>query len=120
MPGIGVSDVCDRNPKITLVSITSNEPGAGQDIQGAVLGIDDRNFLLRAQRNGTGTGRVYTVRYRATDASGNATFTHWGRPGSSRSEVNCEWQDVLHGTHGLTMFGESPDPWHRILLYARR
>jgi serine/threonine protein kinase len=72
--GIGVSDVCDRNPKITLVSITSNEPGAGQDIQGAVLGTDDRNFLLRAQRNGTGTGRVYTVRYRATDASGNATL----------------------------------------------
>jgi len=38
------------------------------------LGTDDRNFLLRAQRNGTGTGRVYTVRHRATDASGNATF----------------------------------------------
>lgn len=69
--GIGVSDVCDANPKVTLVSISSNEPGAG-DIQGASYGTDDRSFLLRAERSGMGKGRVYTVSYRATDASGNA------------------------------------------------
>jgi hypothetical protein len=71
--GIGVSDVCDANPRITLVSITSNEPGANQDVENAAFGTDDRNFLLRAERNGPGTGRTYTVRYRATDASGNST-----------------------------------------------
>jgi hypothetical protein len=39
------------------------------------LGTDDRAFALRAER-GTGqgsTGRVYTITYRATDTSGNAS-----------------------------------------------
>ena len=41
------------------------------DIQGAALGTDDRSFQLRAERSAKGTGRIYTVTYRATDASGN-------------------------------------------------
>ncbi len=71
---IQVSDICDPNPRVTLVSITSNEPLAPNDVQGAVIGTDTRSFLLRAERLGTGTGRVYAVRYRAMDASGNMTF----------------------------------------------
>jgi hypothetical protein len=73
-------DDFDPNPKVVLVSILSNEPDDGlgdgdtpKDIQEAVFGTDDRSFLLRAERSGTGTGRVYTVTYQATDASGNAT-----------------------------------------------
>ena len=76
-----VSDTCDPNPRVVLVSVTSNEPDNGlgdgdtpNDIQGAIVGTDDRSFLLRAERSGTGTGRIYTVRYRARDASGNVTF----------------------------------------------
>ena len=45
------------------------------DIQGAEIGTDDRSFFLRSERSGTGSGRIYTVTYRATDASLNATIT---------------------------------------------
>jgi hypothetical protein len=31
------------------------------------------NVYLRAERSGTGSGRVYTITYTATDASGNST-----------------------------------------------
>jgi len=78
---IQASDACDPNPTVVLVSITSNEPDNGlddgdtpNDIQGAAFGTDDRSFFLRAERSGTGTGRIYTVRYRARDVSGNVSF----------------------------------------------
>jgi hypothetical protein len=77
---ITVSDTCDPNPTVTLVSITSNEPDNGlgdgdtvEDIQGADFGKDDRTFMLRAERSGKGNGRTYTVTYQATDASNNTT-----------------------------------------------
>jgi hypothetical protein len=79
---ITASDTCDANPAIRLVSITSNEPddGVGDgntsgDIQEAAFGTDDRSFLLRAERSGPGTGRVYTITYEAADASGNTTVS---------------------------------------------
>jgi hypothetical protein len=79
---ITVTDTCDANPVIRLVSITSNEAdnGAGDgnttgDIQGAAFGTDDRAFLLRAERSGNGNGRIYTITYSATDASGNTTLS---------------------------------------------
>lgn len=75
---ISATDGCDPNPAVRLVSITSNEPddAAGDgatpdDIQGAAFGTDDRAFQLRAERQGGGTGRVYTVTYQAQDAHGN-------------------------------------------------
>ncbi len=71
---------CSGIESIELVSITSNEPDDGHgdgntqgDIQGAALLTDDRSFLLRAERQGSGTGRVYTVTYRAVDTTGRAT-----------------------------------------------
>jgi hypothetical protein len=79
---LAASDTCDANPAIRLVSITSDEPDNGlgdgdqpQDIQGAAFGTDDRQFLLRNERSGTGRGRTYTITYSATDASGNATLS---------------------------------------------
>jgi hypothetical protein len=75
------SDTCDASPAIRLVSITSNEPDNGLgdgdqpgDIQGTAFGTDDRQFLLRNERSGTGRGRIYTITYSATDASGNTTL----------------------------------------------
>jgi hypothetical protein len=77
---ITVTDICDPNPTVKLISITSNEPDNGLgdgdtagDIQGADFGKDDRTFMLRAERSGNGNGRIYTVTYQATDASGNTT-----------------------------------------------
>jgi len=72
---ISVSDDADPDPTVTLVSVTSNEPDDGEDDGNTVNDIvivDDDTFRLRAERSGTGTGRVYTITYRATDACGTA------------------------------------------------
>jgi hypothetical protein len=77
---VSVSDECDPAPQVRLVSIVSSEPDNGlgdgntsMDIRGADFGTDDRRFKLRAERSGTGKGRVYTIVYQASDASGNTT-----------------------------------------------
>jgi hypothetical protein len=67
-------DICDSSPKITLVSITSNEQdnsiGDGNTVNDIVI-VNDFTFNLRVERSGTGSGRIYTIIYKATDASGN-------------------------------------------------
>lgn len=70
---ISVSDDVDAHPAVRLVSITANETLESGDIDGAAFGMDDRDFRLRARRSGTQQeGRVYTVTYAATDATGNS------------------------------------------------
>ncbi|HSF43407.1 MAG TPA: M12 family metallo-peptidase [Thermoanaerobaculia bacterium] len=63
-----------------LTALTSDEPDDAQgggdghttgDIRGTLLGTADTAFFLRAERQGAGNGRVYTVVYTATDGSGN-------------------------------------------------
>jgi len=71
---IQVSDDFDPSPQVQLVSITCNETLGSGDIQGATFDTDDRSFELRATRTGGGAGRIYTVTYRATDASGNSVI----------------------------------------------
>ena len=76
---VGAVDVCGA-ASLTLVSVTSSEPddapgqgdgGTVNDIQGVDSGTPDFRFRLRAERAGAGSGRVYTVIYRAADASAN-------------------------------------------------
>jgi hypothetical protein len=76
-----VEDVCDSDPEVVLYSLESNEPdngrddgNTGNDIQGAPLDSDDSSFLIRAEGQGAGSGRVYTAAYGAIDASGNTTY----------------------------------------------
>jgi hypothetical protein len=87
------TDDVDPNPSVKLISIvcedSATQPAAqkghGQlasqrcdddDIADAGYGGDDREFRLRAQRVGSGPGRVYTITYGASDAAGNkATAT---------------------------------------------
>jgi uncharacterized protein len=72
------TDNFDPAPAVTLVSVTSNEPddapggGDGNTTNDVVI-VDEDTFRLRAERDETGTGRVYTVTYRAADACGNTT-----------------------------------------------
>jgi len=71
-----VSDNFDPNPTVELVSVVSNEPDNGDDDGDTVNDIvivDDFTFQLRAERSGVGTGRIYTITYRVTDACGNST-----------------------------------------------
>jgi len=80
---ITVSDVCDPNPTVKLVSITSNDPDdrkrhRDSDVQAVgggplSLGTDVRSFLLRAEDSERGKHLVYTITYSATDASGDTT-----------------------------------------------
>jgi N-acetylneuraminic acid mutarotase len=77
------SDLCDpASIAVQLITATSSEPddalgnddGATTgDIQSADIGTPDTALLLRAERNGKGPGRVYTLTYRAQDGSGNTT-----------------------------------------------
>jgi hypothetical protein len=75
-------DLCDPHPDVTLVSITSSEPddapgskdGATHgDIAGASPGEPGADIMLRAERDGDGPGRVYSLQYQARDGGGNTT-----------------------------------------------
>lgn len=79
-PIIATVQVTDNCPGVSfaLTSVTSNEPDNGLgdgdtvgDIQDAALGTPDTQISLRAERQGSGDGRIYTVTYTATDASNN-------------------------------------------------
>ncbi|MHC5005609.1 MAG: FG-GAP repeat protein, partial [Planctomycetota bacterium] len=76
---VTATDECGP-PSVVLESVSSSEPdnaqGSGDgntvdDIQGAEPGTADFELLLRAERAGSGDGRIYTIVYTATDASGN-------------------------------------------------
>ncbi len=72
---VTASDAADPSPKIAFVSITSNEPdngkGDGNTTPDIVI-VDNFTFQLMAERSGMGSGRTYTITYKATDASGNS------------------------------------------------
>jgi hypothetical protein len=73
---VDVSDVCNATPTCRIVSVTSNEPenGLGDGNTAPDWRITGALTLeLRAERSGTGEGRVYTITVQCTDASGNAS-----------------------------------------------
>ncbi len=78
---VTAADACGVS-SVQLASATSSEPedasGSGdgnttEDLQGASIGTPDTMVLLRAERTGDGPGRIYTLTYAATDASGNTS-----------------------------------------------
>jgi len=71
-----ISDNFDPAPTVTLDSVTSNEPDNGLgdgDTENDIVIVDNFHFQLRAERSGTGEGRVYTITYTVTDDCGNST-----------------------------------------------
>jgi ELWxxDGT repeat protein len=68
----GVADPDDERVRISATAVTQDEPvrglGCGDTSPDAVL--QHGSVLLRAERKGNGTGRVYRVTFTARDASG--------------------------------------------------
>jgi hypothetical protein len=67
----------DTSPTVTMVAVTSNEPdnGAGDvNTVNDIVIVDQDTFELRAERNGNGIGRVYTITYEVMDDCGNSAI----------------------------------------------
>jgi predicted extracellular nuclease len=75
---VAADDDFDAAPTVELVSATSNEPDdapgkSDGNTRNDVVVVDDDSFRLRAERDETAGGRVYTITYRVTDACGNSS-----------------------------------------------
>ncbi|HET8945498.1 MAG TPA: hypothetical protein VFQ07_00810, partial [Candidatus Polarisedimenticolia bacterium] len=75
-------DACSGQVTVRLAGVVSSEPDDAPgtsdgrtlgDIADAAIGTGDDVVLLRAERAAGGPGRVYTVRFVATDAAGHVT-----------------------------------------------
>jgi hypothetical protein len=73
---VSVSDICDTTPTCTITSVSSNEPvnglGDGDTAPDWVI-TGGLSVNLRAERSGTGSGRLYTIAVTCTDDSGNSS-----------------------------------------------
>src|SRR5207253_3847659 len=74
------SDNCDTNVTINSVvisKVTSDEiengNGDGNTLNDIVIASNCKSVQLRSERDGNGNGRVYTITFKVTDASGNST-----------------------------------------------
>jgi hypothetical protein len=69
-----LQNVCGVDPVTATLSVASNEPinGLGDgDTAPDWIVMDAHHVQLRAERSGTGKGRVYTITITATDSRGN-------------------------------------------------
>jgi hypothetical protein len=79
----GVTDGCDTSlgtGSVVISQVTSDEQenstGDGNTFNDIVIAGDCKSVQLRAERDGAGDGRVYTITFKVRDASGNvATAT---------------------------------------------
>jgi endo-1,4-beta-xylanase len=70
-----VNDNCDAC-LVPTITISSNEPVNGTDDGDTSPDwqvIDARHILLRAERSGNGTGRIYTITLTVTDSAGSSS-----------------------------------------------
>jgi hypothetical protein len=76
-------DDCNGNVagNVVIERATSDEAENGDDdgdtINDIVIGNDCKTLQLRAERSGSGNGRVYTVTLRVGDSSGNVTRVNY-------------------------------------------
>jgi uncharacterized repeat protein (TIGR01451 family) len=71
-----VTDNCPVPFGSCTLSVTSNEPvlghGSGHTSPDWIV-VDDHDVLLRAEREGGGSGRIYTITITCTDSGGNSS-----------------------------------------------
>ncbi|MFX0205637.1 MAG: PKD domain-containing protein [Candidatus Hodarchaeota archaeon] len=85
---IEVSDICDADvgiDNVIITAVTSDEPenaqgkGDGNTVNDILI-LDSQTVKLRAERQGNGNGRVYTIYFMVEDESGNiatGSFEIW-------------------------------------------
>jgi hypothetical protein len=74
--GVSASDNCDPAPSCMIISVLSNEPENGKGDGNTSQHWEITGYLtvdLRAERSGSGNGRVYTIEVECTDASNNSS-----------------------------------------------
>jgi rhamnogalacturonan endolyase len=72
-------DLVDPAPTARIVAVSSNEPvnrGGDGDLSPDWEITGPLTLNLRAERNGSGTGRVYTITIEGRDAAGNVTTSN--------------------------------------------
>jgi hypothetical protein len=74
---ISIDGVIDPNggvPVVTVTAVAQDEPVIGVGDGGACpdATLDDGRLSLRAERSGTGNGRVYSVMFSATNGRGGS------------------------------------------------
>jgi hypothetical protein len=73
---VSATDTCDPNPICVVASVASSEPvtggGSGNTSPDFVI-TGPLSVDLRAERDGTGPGRTYTITVKCTDHSNNSS-----------------------------------------------
>jgi hypothetical protein len=74
----GVTDPDDSQVAIAITAVTQDEPvnGLGDGDTSPDAALQGSSALVRAERSGHGTGRVYRLSFTASDASGAACSGH--------------------------------------------
>jgi len=112
-----VTDNC--GPVTNTLSVTSNEPvnGLGDGDTAPDWEIVDANHVrLRAERSGTGIGRVYTITITSTDSAGNSSskqvlviVPHDGRPVGPQAPLKRSRNGQQIGSQGRAPGGANRD-----------
>ena len=67
-------DSCDTSLNINNVVISQVSSDEGTNASGdLIIAANCKSVQLRAERDGSGDGRVYTITFRVTDINGNST-----------------------------------------------
>ena len=77
----GASDSCDTSidlADVVIEKVTSDEAensgGDGNTLNDIIIAANCKSVQLRSERSGGGNGRVYTITFKVTDASGKVGF----------------------------------------------
>src|SRR3989339_386460 len=116
-------DATDNQPGVSFIlkSIVSSEADMGLgfddvagDIQNAEFGTPDLSFDLRAERYGTGDGRIYSITYEATDAAGNkaqAIVNVLVKHSQAQNEGHPDVSDKSNSNNGIEIKDIYPNPF---------
>lgn len=99
---VGLTDPQSQTLTITYQNVTQDEPinGLGDGDTSPDAAVSGNDILLRAERSGTGNGRVYVVQFTATNSDGDQCS------GTVRVSVPHSKKDpAVEGTQLYNSFG---------------